>query len=149
MADSNQLDFTDWPPRQGAPFPSAEELEHLPEIKLAAVGNVYIRMMNFRKAGDFNQGHTHRYDHITLLSKGSLEVVCNGETTIFTAPAMIYIDKDQEHKLTALEDNTLASCIHALRDADTGEIVSPDMIPKGSNPYRVFPEYNLEPLNNK
>jgi hypothetical protein len=31
-----------------------------------------------------------------------------------------------------LSDNTIAYCIHALRDKETGDILDPSMVPKGS-----------------
>jgi hypothetical protein len=92
-----------------------------PEIKILAVSNVYCRLMNFKKAGDFEQGHYHTYDHGTLLTKGKLLVEKtdhNGNVTSskeFTAPTFLYIENGHRHILTALEDNTLATCIHALR----------------------------------
>jgi len=47
---------------------------------------------------------------------------------------MIYIHKDKRHELQALTDDTVAYCIHALRDKDTGDILDPSMIPAGVNP---------------
>jgi hypothetical protein len=45
---------------------------------------------------------------------------------------MIYIQAGREHTITALEDETVAYCIHALRAADgTGDILDPAMIPAG------------------
>jgi quercetin dioxygenase-like cupin family protein len=89
-------------------------------------------MMNFAKAGDCNEGHLHNYDHITLLSKGSVEVDVEGQKTVFKAPHMIYIAKGKRHFLTALEDDTVASCIHALRTGEREEdILDPSMIPAG------------------
>ena len=95
-----------------------------PEIKILAVSNVYCRLMNFNKAGDFEQGHYHSYDHGTLLAKGKLLVEKTddaGNVTsakVFTAPTFLFIEKDHRHVLTALEDNTVATCIHALRTID-------------------------------
>ena len=77
-------------------------------------------------------GHTHPFDHLTLLAAGSLKVTVDGQETIFKAPHMIYIHKDKIHELVALEDNTVAYCIHALRDGDgVGDILDPAMIPDG------------------
>jgi dTDP-4-dehydrorhamnose 3,5-epimerase-like enzyme len=56
----------------------------------------------------------------------------DGQETEFTAPHMIYINKDKVHELQALSDNTIAYCIHALRDKETGDILDPSMVPKGS-----------------
>lgn len=102
-----------------------------PEIKLGFVHNLFSRMMHFKKAGDIEQGHTHQFDHLTLLAKGSLRVSINGIQTTFVAPHMIFIRKDKMHELTALEDDTLAYCIHAVT-TDTEDIVDASMIPKST-----------------
>jgi len=47
---------------------------------------------------------------------------------------MLYIHKDKVHELEALVDETVAYCIHALRNKETNEILDPSMIPKGVNP---------------
>ena len=105
-----------------------------PEISIGCVANLFSRMMRFEKAGDTEHGHTHQFDHLTLLASGSLRVTVEGKTTDFKAPHMIYIHKDKNHELVALEDNTVAYCIHALRDKDSGEILDPSMIPAGVDP---------------
>jgi hypothetical protein len=103
-----------------------------PLISFGLVGNIYTRQMHFESKGDMEHGHTHPYDHMTLLAKGSVEVNIDGEVSVFAAPHIIWINAEKAHQLTALEDNTVAYCIHAVRDS--GEIIDPDMIPKGSRP---------------
>lgn len=105
-----------------------------PEIKLGCVANLFSRMMHFRKAGDMEIGHTHQFDHLTLLAKGKLKVTVEGVVTEFTAPHMIYIHKNKVHELVALTDDTVAYCIHALRDKENNEILDPSMIPAGVSP---------------
>ena len=102
------------------------------EIAVGGVANVYSRQMFFRHAGDYEQGHTHEFDHLTLLASGSLRVTVDGQVTVFKAPHMIYIHKDKMHELVALEDNTVAFCIHALRDME-GNVIDPTMVPNGVN----------------
>lgn len=103
-----------------------------PEVKLGLVANLFVRMMHFQNIDDCELGHTHSFNHLTLLASGALMVTANGEDTIFKAPSMIYIDADTVHELTALEPNTVAYCIHALRDLDVSEdILSEDMVPNG------------------
>jgi quercetin dioxygenase-like cupin family protein len=103
-----------------------------PETKMVCVSNLWVRMMYFTKTGDRNEGHVHNFDHITLLSKGSVEVDVEGNKTKFTAPQLIYIAKGKRHYLTALEDDTIASCLHALRTGEREEdILDPSMIPAG------------------
>lgn len=103
-----------------------------PRTTMACVSNLWVRMMHFDKAGDCNEGHEHNYDHITLLSKGSVEVDVEGQKTVFKAPHMIYIIAGKRHFLKALEDDTVASCLHALRSGEREQdILDPSMIPAG------------------
>ena len=106
-----------------------------PEIKLMSLSNVFCRSMNFRNKGDIEKGHKHTYDHATLVGAGSVRVDVYDDdnnitaSSVFTAPDMVYISKDSVHELTALQENTVCYCIHALRTIDE-EIVDPDCIPK-------------------
>lgn len=110
-----------------------------PKIKIACVSNLYTREMRFEKSGDVEIGHTHKFNHITFLSSGKLKVQTELGISEYTAPQMIFIHKDYMHELTALEDNTVAYCIHALRDGDgVGDIIDEDMIPSGINVPEIF-----------
>ncbi len=100
-----------------------------PQVAIGKVANLFSRMMHFLKAGDVEHGHTHQFDHLTLLASGSLRVTVDGATSEFKAPHMIYIHKDKRHELVALEDHTVAFCIHAIRDKETGDILDPSMVP--------------------
>ena len=102
-----------------------------PQVHIGCVANLFSRMMRFEKAGDIEVGHTHQFDHLTLLAKGKLKVTVDGVSSEFTAPHMIYIHKDKVHELEALTDETVAYCIHALRDKETNDILDPSMIPAG------------------
>jgi hypothetical protein len=102
------------------------------EVKVGCVSNLYSRMMHFKNAGDTEHNHTHSFDHLTLLAAGSVKCVVDGKETIFKAPHMIFIHKDKMHAFTALEDNTVAYCIHPMRIGERIEdIVDPSMIPNG------------------
>jgi len=104
-----------------------------PEIQILAVSNVYCRLMSFKKTGDQEIGHYHEYNHGTLLAKGKVLVEKFDDddnlvsSKVFTAPTFIFIEKEVIHKITALEDDSLATCIHALRDLDD-EIIDPSMV---------------------
>ena len=99
------------------------------------MANLYSRQMHFLKAGDLEHGHTHPFDHLTLLAAGSLRVTVNNRTTEFKAPHMIYIKAEYEHEIVALEDNTVAYCIHALRNGQgVDDIIDPSSVPDGVNP---------------
>jgi len=127
-----------------------------PEVKILAVSNVYCRLMEFKQANDFEIGHYHHYDHGTLLAKGKIKVEMFDKednllsTKEFTAPSFLFIKKDNIHKLTALEDGTVATCIHALRTIDE-EIVDPDFFveetildekPKDARPPEIVQIFN-------
>lgn len=102
---------------------------------IGCVANIWSKMMYFKQAGDKEQGHTHNFDHLTLLAKGRLQVTVDGVSTEFTAPQMIYIHAEKMHELVAMVDETVAYCIHALRsDNESGDILDPSMIPAGVNP---------------
>jgi quercetin dioxygenase-like cupin family protein len=105
-----------------------------PKINIIALSNVYSRLMHFLKKGDVENGHKHTYDHATLVSSGSVLVEVLDEFTkepisskTFISPSMVFIHKDKIHRLTALEDNTVCSCIHAIRTIDE-EIVDSDFL---------------------
>jgi quercetin dioxygenase-like cupin family protein len=103
-----------------------------PEIRMGYVADVWVRQMHFLNAGDVEMGHTHDFDHTTLLASGALSVKVDGVVTEFKAPHMILIKAEYEHELTALEPNTVAYCVHAVRNTGGGDLVSPDMVPATS-----------------
>lgn len=109
------------------------------EVKIGCVSNLYSRMMHFKNIGDTEHTHTHSFDHLTLLAAGSVKCEVDGSETIFKAPHMIFIHKDKHHAFTALEDDTVAYCIHPMRIGERVEdIVDPSMIPEGVTvPYEV------------
>ena len=103
-----------------------------PEIKVMCISNVYTRLMHFQNAGDIEHGHAHDFDHGTLVSSGSLFVeVFDPQTKelisqkTIDAPNFIFIEKYKLHRLTALADDTVCACIHALRTNDE-ELLEPD-----------------------
>lgn len=103
------------------------------KVAIGCVSNLYSRMMHFELKGDTEFSHTHSFDHLTLLAHGSVKCIANGKETIFQAPYMIFIKKDVMHQFTALEDNTVAYCIHPMRIGENIEdIVDPAMIPNGA-----------------
>lgn len=104
-----------------------------PETKITAAGNLWLRQMRFANVGDANEGHVHNYDHLTLLAYGSVKVHVDGNTTEFKAPQMVFIKAGKSHFIEAMEDGTIAYCVHALRDKDTAEILDPSQIPLGIN----------------
>lgn len=105
-----------------------------PEVQISSVANVFTRLMFFANKGDIEHGHKHNFDHATVLAHGSVLIRAKGKETVFKAPALIWISKDVEHELVALEAGTVCACVHALRDK-YGEIIDPSMIPEGALPF--------------
>jgi quercetin dioxygenase-like cupin family protein len=105
-----------------------------PTIQIGCASNIYIRMMHFHSAGDVEEGHAHQFDHISFLSKGRMQVEVEGIVKEFAAPHMILIAKNKHHRMTSLEDDTIMSCIHALRENADGLVLDPDQIPYDANP---------------
>lgn len=112
-----------------------------PEVSIGLVSNMFVRQMHFKKSGDCEQGHEHNFDHLTLLASGKLRVEVGDSVTEYTAPCMVYIKKDVTHKLTSLDGNTVAYCIHGLRDKDkSDDILSPEMVPQGVELFKMMNE---------
>lgn len=117
-----------------------------PHYSISCVANLFCKQMLFAKAGDVEQGHCHAFDHTTLLGTGSVSVAVNGKSTKFTAPQMIFIQAELEHEITALEDNTVAYCIHALRNGDgVDDIIDPASIPEDVNPVTLAKDLTAQP----
>lgn len=90
--------------------------------ELGYFGNIWVRQNVLDKSGTSFGGHKHHFDHVSLLTKGSVRVEVDGfEPKKFKAPTFIVIKKDHEHNFIALEDDTQWYCVFALRDLD-GEV---------------------------
>lgn len=103
--------------------------------ELGYFGNIWVRQNYLPKAGDSFPGHTHHFDHVSLLASGKVRVTVEGyEPKEFTAPTFIVIKKEHKHDFVALEDGTLWYCVFALRDAngETTDIYSGDNSPYGA-----------------
>ena len=91
--------------------------------ELGYFGNIWVRQNTLVKQGESYSGHKHYFDHVTLLSKGSVKVEVDGyPAKEFVAPTFIVIKKELEHKITALTDDVIYYCVFALRDND-GNVV--------------------------
>ena len=96
--------------------------------------NVYVKTMRFKESGFMYCGHHHTYDHVTLVASGKVRVkfgaVPEGnlpeEEKEYTGSSMFVTRSYREHEITALEDNTIVCCIHAIRNID-GEIITHDI----------------------
>jgi quercetin dioxygenase-like cupin family protein len=83
-------------------------------------GNVLIRPNKMEKTGDVIHGHTHNFDHTTILFRGAFRIkakLANGTEIVreAKAPAHFLIRADVEHEITALSDDTEFWCVYAHR----------------------------------
>lgn len=90
---------------------------------LGFFGNIWVRQNRLDKKGDYAQGHKHFFDHVSLLTHGTVSVEVEGEPIKeFTAPTFIVIKKELNHLITALSDDVNYYCVFAIRDVD-GEVI--------------------------
>lgn len=100
-----------------------------PHSHISCVSNVFVKQMLFIKAGDREEGHSHLFDHLTLLASGRIRLSALGKSTEFTAPHHIFIPGGVVHEIEALEDNTVVHCIHGIREKGCEDIVDPSSLP--------------------
>ena len=110
-----------------------------------ALGNVFIRPFRLEGAGDVMAGHTHNFDHVTYVVRGSVHARCwrrildadgspmvsaTGEEMWFLfaerdvlAGDLVPIRAEDKHGFTALEPRTLCHCIYSHRDPQSHEVI--------------------------
>lgn len=72
-------------------------------------------------AGEVLVQHAHKYDHISILAEGKVEILVDGKKDIMYAPALLTIEANKHHGVKALTD-VVWYCIHATSCADEDEI---------------------------
>ena len=92
-----------------------------------ALGNIYVRPNTLLHAGDVTQGHTHNFDHVTVIFRGAVHVKAtlpSGQIIEqdFAAGDYFLIRADVTHEFTALMDDTLYICAYSHRTPQ-GEVV--------------------------
>ena len=93
---------------------------------LGCYANVWVRQKIFTKVGEEIGGHKHKYDHLSILAKGEVQLRVDDQVKVFHAPTFIVIPKDRVHNVTALTDDVLWYCVFAHRDIN-GEVFDPDI----------------------
>ena len=84
------------------------------------IGGVYAKEMKYPQ-GWIVKSHKHKYDHMSVLAKGTVVLEVDGVKEIFEAPAVINVTANKHHSVLALED-TVWLCIHKIEgefDIDT------------------------------
>ena len=83
-------------------------------------GNVFIRPNTLEAVGDVVEGHTHHFDHTTIVFRGAIHVKAKLPTGAvierdFHAPSHCLIKAEVMHEITALEPNTEFWCVYSHR----------------------------------
>lgn len=113
-----------------------------PATDLKLVDNVFVKMHQFIDIGDTHQGHSHSFDHITLLATGSVTMKHDNGEQDFTAPHLIVTPKGIAHQFIAKEPNTIFCCIHAIRDgSEVDNVASQDITPEQA--FELLTQYPL------
>jgi hypothetical protein len=95
-------------------------------VEFAEVDDIWVRAYNVPKAKTIISQHIHAHDHVTLVSRGTIEGWQNGESMgVFVAPALITIPAGAKHAFMALTDDVVLCCLHNLRG--TG-LESPEIV---------------------
>jgi hypothetical protein len=102
-------------------------------------GNIFIRHMAFEKAGQGTTGHQHNFDHTTYVPHGAIrfekvrldeagnvvEVLKTVDKRASDGYNWVLIKAGDCHRLTALEDNSVAHCVFSHRNPQ-GDVVQED-----------------------
>lgn len=97
-------------------------------MSLALVGPVGIRRELLEKTCQEAVGHTHNYDHTTIVIRGRLQITYHQLQTDGTwavskveeasQGSAVFIAATVRHTLKALDDNTQYMCVFSHRDFD-------------------------------
>jgi hypothetical protein len=113
-----------------------------PLTNISIVDNVFVKLHHFVRVGDTHQGHSHTFDHITLLSSGAVKMVDDNGEQEYKAPHLIVTPKGVKHQFTALEPNTVFCCVHAIRDGDgVNDVASQDITQEQA--FELMTKYSL------
>jgi mannose-6-phosphate isomerase-like protein (cupin superfamily) len=91
-----------------------------PEVKHHFGGGVYAKE-TIIPAGKWLVQHAHKHDHLSVLAKGSIELIVDGASSELHAPACLKIQAVKHHGVRSLTD-VIWYCIHATDCTDEDEV---------------------------
>ena len=113
-----------------------------PHTDLKIVDNVLVKLHHFSNVGDTHEGHSHTFDHITLLANGSVKMIHDNGEAEYKAPHLIVTPKNVTHQFIALEANTVFCCVHAIRDgSNVDDVASQNITPEEA--FNLMTKYSL------
>lgn len=96
-------------------------------------GSIFIRPMRMLAKGESIEGHTHNFDHTTIIFRGAVTIkgekpdgsvkegVFKSPRPDWHGPSHALINAEVRHTITAMEDGTIAWCVYSHRDPQ-GEV---------------------------
>jgi hypothetical protein len=95
--------------------PTYKEVQ-LDYIEFAEVDDIWVRAYSVAKAKTVIVQHVHTHDHMTLVSRGTVEAWQEGESIgEYKAPAIIKVLAGKKHAFVAVTDDVVLCCLHNLR----------------------------------
>jgi len=91
-----------------------------PKIQHHFGGGVYAKEMHI-PANHVLLHHKHKFDHLSVLAQGSIELIVDGKLQVIHAPACLTIAAHLHHGVKSLTD-VIWFCIHATDCIDEDEI---------------------------
>jgi len=91
-----------------------------PEIKHHFSSGIYAKEA-FIPKGKWLVQHTHKFDHLSILAQGSIELIVDDKITVIHAPACLTIAAGKHHGVKSITD-VVWYCIHATDCVDENEV---------------------------
>lgn len=91
---------------------------------LEVIGPLSIRRFSFAKICQVHRGHSHNYDHVTIVTQGRIKVKyqipdgAEGESREFGPGDTVLIKAQVYHTVKALEPNTRYLCVFTHRNQE-------------------------------
>jgi len=94
--------------------------EHQPVTEAVYVyGGIYYKVWSVPDAGTLIPQHAHRYDHLTALLRGSVQVFYDGRLgPVVDAPNAIRVEAGIKHAFQTLVPDCQLACIHNADHAE-------------------------------
>lgn len=97
------------------------------ESEFQIIGNLFVKLNHLRMAGDKMLGHSHTFDHVTLLL-GKVWMRKDGAQEMHEGIKLLVTPAGVEHEFEAIDGPAILCCIHAIRDGDAEHDVAPPHI---------------------
>ena len=91
-----------------------------PEIRHHFSGGVYAKE-TIIPAGMQLVQHAHKFEHLSILAQGTVEMIIDGCRRVVHAPACLTIQQNKHHGVKALTD-TVWFCVHSTDCTDSESI---------------------------